>query len=124
MTASGILRNFRCLRCGACCRWPGYVRVTAGETEQAAAFLHLDIYDFTREYTLLLPDRTGLSLVEKPDGSCVFYDAGNRACRIEKVKPKQCRDFPFRWNFPGWDELCAGGRALKNENTTEEDKEI
>jgi len=53
-----------------------------------------------------------LSVVkENSDGSCVCYDPDARCCRIQTVKPKQCRDFPTVWNFPGWERLCAGART-------------
>ena len=25
---------------------------------------------------------------------------------INEVKPQQCRDFPNKWNFPGWRQVC------------------
>ena len=34
---------------------------------------------------------------------CALTENG---CRINPVKPRQCRDFPNKWNFPGWRELC------------------
>lgn len=27
-------------------------------------------------------------------------------CRIQEVKPVQCRGFPNTWNFPGWEKEC------------------
>jgi hypothetical protein len=27
-------------------------------------------------------------------------------CRIQPVKPVQCRGFPNEWRFPGWREMC------------------
>lgn len=49
-----------------------------------------------------MPDRRGLTLIEKPDGSCIFLEDGEPCgCRINPVKPKQCDGFPSRWSFPG-----------------------
>ena len=102
--------DFRCLRCGKCCRWKGLVKVTDAEADSIAAFLNMEPRAFIESLTRLSPDRTTLSLLEKEDGSCYFYDEENRCCRIQPVKPGQCRAFPFVWNFPGWEQACEGGR--------------
>lgn len=94
-----------CTRCGECCRWPGYVRVTDAEIDAIAACLGIDVRRFLDRYTRLTEKRDGLSLIEKPDGSCVFLDTQG-ACRIQRVKPGQCRAFPNHWNFPGFRETC------------------
>ena len=103
--------KFHCLRCGACCRWEGPVRVSEKEIDSIADYLHIPVQDFIRDHTVLTADRRSLSLCEKPDGSCFFYDDLKGACRIQPVKQKQCLDFPCRWNFPGWENLCAGAQA-------------
>ncbi|MBQ9336164.1 MAG: YkgJ family cysteine cluster protein [Lentisphaeria bacterium] len=103
--------EFRCVRCGACCRWEGPVRVTEAEVDAIAAFLGIPVKDFIRDHTVLTQDRRSLSLRENPDGSCCYYDPDARLCRIQEVKPKQCRDFPAGWNFPGWEKLCAGAQT-------------
>ena len=99
--------DFQCARCGNCCKWPGYVRISAEETAQIAAFLEMTVQAFTDEYTILTSDRRGLSLIEKDDRHCIFY-VEPPACRIEPVKPQQCRNFPLKWNFEGWDKECGG----------------
>jgi Fe-S-cluster containining protein len=30
-----------------------------------------------------------------PDGFCLFYDQGSKACRIHPVKPLSCRSWPY-----------------------------
>ena len=102
--------SFHCVRCGACCRWEGPVRVSEQEVDAIAAYLNIPVRDFIRDHTVLTPDRRSLSLRENPDGSCCYYDPA-AGCRIQAVKPKQCRDFPLKWNFPGWEKLCAGAQA-------------
>lgn len=99
---------FRCARCGACCRWEGPVRVTEEETLVIADHLGIPVGDFIRDFTFLTRDRRSLSLLEKADGSCFYYDDTEHCCRIQEVKPKQCRDFPMKWNFPGWETFCKG----------------
>ena len=104
---------FQCQRCGNCCRWSGYVRMGEDEVEAIAGFLQLPLEVFTNEYCRLTGDRSGLSLNEREDGSCIFLEESPRpACRIEPVKPRQCRAFPEQWNFPGWQKECAGGNVL------------
>lgn len=107
--------TFHCVRCGACCRWEGPVRVTEKEVDEIAGFLGIPVKDFIRDHTVLTPDRRSLSLKENPDGSCRYYDPATRLCRIQQVKPKQCRDFPRVWNFPGWEKLCAGAQTEQPE---------
>ena len=103
--------DFHCVRCGACCRWEGPVRVSEREIDSIADFLGIPVQEFIRNHTVLTGDRRSLSLKENADGSCCWYDPKTRLCRIQTVKPAQCRDFPRRWNFPGWEKLCAGAAA-------------
>lgn len=88
------------------------MRVSEKEIEAIADFLNLDLNDFIQHYTRLTADRRALSLLEKPDGSCLYLDESNGipACSIEKVKPQQCRNFPEKWNFPGWENECEGAK--------------
>jgi Fe-S-cluster containining protein len=95
---------WQCDRCTACCRWPGQVRISAEETSRIAAHLGLTEDEFIRGYTRLTVQRDGLALADAADGSCVFLQGGN--CRIQPVKPQQCRDFPNLWNFPDFEKVC------------------
>lgn len=95
---------YECQRCTACCRWPGEVRLTDQDVGQLAVFLGLSAYEFTARYTRLRDDRRGLVLTEKANSECVFLQGLD--CTVQPVKPQQCRDFPNRWNFPGWEQVC------------------
>lgn len=97
--------RYQCVRCGNCCRWPGDVNITTSEATAIAAFLGMPEQAFIEDCTRLNANRTGLSIIDKPDGSCLFLDGVN-TCRIQPVKPVQCAGFPNTWNFPGWRELC------------------
>ena len=108
--------DFQCKRCGLCCKWEGPVRVSENEIRAIAEFLHIPQEEFIQNHTVLAPDRRSLSLMEKQDGSCIYYDDQEKACILQSVKPQQCKDFPKTWNFPGWDDLCEGGKALKKED--------
>ncbi|CCK78744.1 conserved uncharacterized protein, UPF0153 [Desulfobacula toluolica Tol2] len=99
------LSKFKCLGCGACCRQPGYVKLKKNETDIIAAFLNMDVYQFIATFTILTKDRHNLSLIEKENGECVFLTL--KGCRINDVKPEQCRDFPLKWKFTAFEKICA-----------------
>lgn len=104
-TGSVPLATFTCWQCGACCRVPGDVRIDEGETVAMARHLGLSLASFTAQYTCLRPDRRGLILREQADGACILLKADGD-CAVQAVKPQQCRDFPYRWNYPGWETRC------------------
>lgn len=103
---------FECQRCTACCRWPGQVRLTESEIASLAEFLGLPEFDFIQRYTRLADNRRGLALEEKPNGECIFLK--DDRCSVQAVKPRQCRDFPNRWNFPGFEKVCCAIPRLVN----------
>ena len=96
---------FECRKCGNCCRPKGYVRLREGEADQIAAYVGMPVHDFTGRYARITEDRAGLSLVERADGACVFLSAAGE-CVIQNVKPRQCRDFPVIWSYPGFETNC------------------
>jgi uncharacterized protein len=81
------------------------VRLNAPEVDLIAAHLGLDPRDFIERYAGITEDRRSLTLVERPDGACIML-TGDNLCRINSVKPRQCRDFPARWRFPGFEAVC------------------
>jgi Fe-S-cluster containining protein len=90
---------FRCTQCGTCCTGSqGYVWVSPRDQAAIAAHLGLDLDGFRRRYTRAFGHL--LSLVDKPNGDCVFL-AEDRRCAIQPVKPRQCLTFPF------WPRLTA-----------------
>lgn len=95
---------YQCQRCNACCKWPGDVKLTNEEVDNIAAFLGMDSDSFIAKYCRLNMRRNGLSLIEKPSHECIFLIDGG--CHIQSVKPQQCKDFPNKWNFPGWQNIC------------------
>jgi Fe-S-cluster containining protein len=101
---------YECVRCTACCRWPGQVKLSDAEITRIAAFLGVSDFDFIQHYTRLRPDRRGLALQDKPGGECILLEG--RDCLVHPVKPQQCRDFPNGWNFPGFEKIC---RAVPSE---------
>jgi hypothetical protein len=97
--------TYLCQRCGNCCRWPGDVIVKDTELRDIAEYLKMDEKQFVQDFTRLSANRRHLALAEHADGSCVFLE-GKNSCRVQAVKPGQCRGFPNRWRFEGWREVC------------------
>ncbi|MBI3467841.1 MAG: YkgJ family cysteine cluster protein [Planctomycetes bacterium] len=101
--------RFSCTRCGACCTGaPGFVWVSSAEIAEIAAFLEESVDELGRTYVRMVG--TALSLIEKPNGDCVFYDRHAKACTIYPVRPRQCRSWPF-WESnvrteQAWEETC------------------
>jgi Fe-S-cluster containining protein len=83
--------RFECRRCGHCCRGaPGFVWVTRAALDRIAAFLKVDPDELRTTSVRRVGSR--LSLLERPNGDCIFYADG---CTVYPVRPEQCRTFPF-----------------------------
>jgi hypothetical protein len=101
--------RFKCTQCGDCCTGsPGYVWVNSAEIEALAARLEMDRDEFEKKYVKTIGIRK--SLVEFPNGDCVFFDAVKRGCTVYEDRPRQCRTWPF-WNSnlrtpETWKEAC------------------
>ena len=107
---------YQCQRCANCCKWPGDVVLWDDEIDRIAKFIGMETGAFVETYTRLRANRTGLSLIEKPNGECIFLDG--LSCSINDVKPEQCRDFPNKWNFPGWRDRCEAIPVLVDESAS------
>jgi uncharacterized protein len=100
-----IQTDFKCQRCNACCKQPGFVYLKPEEAEGVARFLGLDTYAFTDRFCHVL-GRQHLVLKKNEDESCIFLtDSG---CSIYDARPKQCREFPFTWRTKRSFEYCEG----------------
>ncbi len=83
--------KFQCTRCGKCCTGePGYVYVGSAESERLASHLEISVAGFYLKYVRKVPG--GFSLLERRDGSCIFFDEG---CLVYGSRPRQCRTYPF-----------------------------
>ena len=86
--------KFKCTGCGDCCTGaPGYVWVNKAEIGAMAAAIRVDVETFQRRYVRRIGIRR--SLLEFPNGDCVFFDAQRRTCQVYDVRPRQCRTWPF-----------------------------
>lgn len=104
---------YECDRCTACCRWPGQVKLTDSEITAMARFLSIGEDEFIQRYTRLHTSRAGLALENKANGECTFLEGNN--CRVNPVKPQQCRNFPNLWNFPGFQEICRAKAVVMDQ---------
>lgn len=85
--------RFKCTRCGNCCTGtPGYVWLSDEELAALAARVELTEAEFKAVYVRRVGKR--LSLREKPNGDCVFYERG-KGCTVYDLRPEQCRTWPF-----------------------------
>jgi len=108
--ATDELAGFVCTQCGQCCRVPGFVRLSLEDVERIAAFSGLRPEVFTEQFTRLMPDRSGLALLEHGDGACAHLGEDGK-CRIQSVKPMQCRGFPYTWRYPDIASICEGWKT-------------
>lgn len=100
---------FTCTRCGDCCTGaPGYVWVGDAEVRRIAEFLNMSPEAFAHSHVRQVGTRR--SLIEKPNGECVFWSRES-GCTIYEVRPPQCRTWPF-WadniaTPEAWERTCA-----------------
>ena len=102
--------RFSCTQCGNCCTGaPGFVWVNQEEIAALARLVGIDDVDeFERRYVRKVGLRR--SLVEFPNGDCVFFDGQSRKCTVYDARPRQCRTWPF-WDSnirtpETWKETC------------------
>ena len=101
--------TFVCQRCGACCRVPGYVRLTDKDVDALAAALGLSVEAFIEAYTELSPTRSGLVLKGDTNAPCRFLTEDN-LCQVHVARPQQCRDYPERWRSAEIEAVCLAER--------------
>lgn len=82
--------------------------VTNDEIAKLAAGLKVAVEFFEKHYVRRIGIRK--SLVEFPNGDCVFFDNKTRKCQVYEQRPRQCRTWPF-WDSnlkspEAWEETC------------------
>jgi len=80
--------SFKCQACGACCHNKA-IAVGPHEVERLAANRGLPAGEFRRLFT----EEDGATLLNRPDGSCVFLTEGR--CAVHPDRPLVCRMFPI-----------------------------
>ena len=101
--------RFGCAGCGRCCTGdPGYVWVTKAEIQEMAAASGATVAEFESRFVQQVGIRK--SLIERPNGDCIFFDGRERRCRVYQARPRQCRTWPFWQSNLGspsrWKETC------------------
>lgn len=100
---------FECTQCGACCSGePGFVFVNQDEIDGMAGAMKMEVDTFEHKFTRRVGNR--ISLVEYPDGDCIFLEPKTRHCLVYQARPIQCRTWPF-WDSTletqaDWQETC------------------
>jgi Fe-S-cluster containining protein len=111
--------KFECTQCGVCCSGdPGFVWVNAEEIVALAEAMDLEEDEFRKRFVRKVGTR--FSLVEYPDGDCIFLDPQTRGCMVYQARPVQCRTWPF-WSSNlkterDWEatcEICPGAGTGK-----------
>jgi len=101
--------RFECTQCGDCCTGaPGFVWVNQEEIDALAAKIGVSVDEFEKKYVRKIGIRR--SLVEFPNGDCVFFDTEKRNCSVYEARPRQCGTWPW-WNSnlqseKAWKETC------------------
>jgi Fe-S-cluster containining protein len=86
--------RFQCTGCGDCCTGaPGYVWVNDEEIVALAELVELDVDAFERKYVRKVGRRR--SLIELPNGDCIFFNSQTRRCTVYLARPRQCQTWPF-----------------------------
>lgn len=87
--------KFECTQCGDCCTGaPGYVWLNPEEVDAISTLIgEPDREAFEEKYTRRVGARR--TLIDLPNGDCIFFDNQARRCTIYSARPQQCRTWPF-----------------------------
>ena len=83
--------DFKCKRCGKCCRSKGYVSIGSEEINNISKRMDIAKKEFINTYTKKTKDNE--IVLKNTKGACIFLK-GN-VCSIYDVRPDQCKLFPF-----------------------------
>lgn len=91
--------KFECTQCHACCRHdPGYVFLSRDDLNLLSSGVGKTPTEFIEAFCRWVDLGQGmvLSLREKKNYDCIFWDGG---CTVYSHRPVQCRTYPF-WEGP------------------------
>ncbi len=98
--------RFKCTGCGGCCTGaPGYIWVTEKEIAQIALSLEMTPGAFLSKYVRTIDGRYSLLEKDAPY-DCIFLK--EHRCEIYKVRPRQCRTFPW------WEQNLESRESWEN----------
>lgn len=100
-TIDGI--PFECTRCGDCCRWEGFIFLDPEDIKRLSDYHGIGREEYVKRYTR--PHGSSIILKNKSESSdeCVYLDKNK--CSINNIKPKQCKDYPDKY-----EPRCPGFR--------------
>ncbi len=81
------LSNFRCERCGDCCR---YLTVKLSKEDISA----IKEKGFEEGFFVVFDDFIKSEVLKRDDKGCVFFDGGS-CCKIYDFRPTVCKRYPF-----------------------------
>lgn len=88
-----IILGFSCKSCGTCCKEKGYVFFNKSDISKASKYLGITSLIFISKY-LDYDDSLGYHIKVDYENRCNFLDKNDK-CLIHKVKPTQCKTFPY-----------------------------
>lgn len=110
--------KFKCTECGKCCTGKGgVVYLTYEEAQKIADHLELPLEKFLEQYTIQMLRK--LALIDRPrTDACIFLK--DKQCQIYKVRPTQCKTFPF-WpsivnSKESWDMASLSCEGINHED--------
>jgi Fe-S-cluster containining protein len=99
--------KFKCIQCGKCCRWPGYVFLNDEDVSRLAQELSgSNRSEFIERYTKRISPNGALALADKSNkDECIFLNQNK--CSIYESRPAQCKEFPLHYDHrcPGFTEM-------------------
>ncbi|GMO53237.1 MAG: YkgJ family cysteine cluster protein [Treponemataceae bacterium] len=106
---------FSCARCSSCCRYEsGFVYLSENDLAKLCRFSGMEKNEFIPLYCRWAPYYDAfyaLSLKEKSNYDCVFYDEASGGCAVYAARPVQCETYPFWTHITAskktWEESAA-----------------
>jgi Fe-S-cluster containining protein len=89
---------FGCTRCSNCCRYQsGYVFLSKADVVRLTTHLAINEEEFLKQCcrTVSYGNEIRLSLIEKANLDCYFYNNDIGGCAVYPSRPLQCKLYPF-----------------------------
>jgi Fe-S-cluster containining protein len=87
--------KFKCNQCGKCCAVGGDMKISPTELCDMALNCECHTRDFLRQYIDLRESRDDIYRF-RHFAPCPMFNKLERCCDVHTVKPKECREYPFK----------------------------